>query len=176
MAGWKGKGIPAHLRFALLFAAGLSVGLALLLTPPVQVLDGWFSAVLVKFAHALILLLGGRASVQGAVLRAGGGFAVQMEDGCNGVNVTILLWSAILAFPAGWKMKAAGLAAGSLVIQILNVVRFITLFYLGQYSMPWFEFAHAYVWESLLILATLVVFGIWTNRVSQHRGLSRGTG
>ena len=88
-----------------------------------------------------------------------------MRDGCNAVNVTILLWSAILAFRAPWKTKALGLLAGSLIIQAINIVRFVSLFYLGQFSMIWFEFAHAYLWESLLMLDTLVVFWLWVNRV-----------
>ena len=53
-------------------------------------------------------------------MRAPGGFAVELRDGCNAVNVTILLWSAVLAFPAPWKMKALGLLGGSLVIQVTN--------------------------------------------------------
>jgi hypothetical protein len=31
--------------------------------------------------------------------------------------------------------------------------------------MTWFEFAHAYLWESLLMLDTMVIFWLWVNRV-----------
>ena len=40
-----------------------------------------------------------------------------------------------------------------------------TLFYLGQYSMTWFDFAHSYLWESLIMLDTMVVFWYWVTRV-----------
>ena len=90
-----------------------------------------------------------------------------MRDGCNAVNVGILLWSAMLAYPAPWKMKALGLAAGSAIVQALNIVRFISLFYLGQFSMSWFDFAHSYLWESLLTLDTMVVFWLWVNCVAR---------
>ncbi len=163
------------MRFAAVFGACFLAGFGLLLTPPVQALDGWFSSLLVRTSHALIVGAGGSATVRGAVLSSAGGFAVQMQDGCNGVNVTILLWSAMLAFPAGWKMKAAGVAAGSLVIQSLNLVRFISLFYLGQYSATWFDFAHHYFWESLLILDTIVVFWMWATRVSRSGAVSHAT-
>jgi exosortase H (IPTLxxWG-CTERM-specific) len=83
------------------------------------------------------------------------------------VNVTILLWAALFAFPAPWKMKTVGLAAGTLAIQLLNVARFISLFYIGQYSASWFEFAHGYLWETLLMLDTTVVFWLWVRRVSR---------
>jgi exosortase H (IPTLxxWG-CTERM-specific) len=155
------------LRFILVFAFCLLFGFGVLLTPQVQSVDRQFSQALVRFSHGLLLASGGHATRDGAVLRAPGGFAVEMRDGCNAINVTILLWSAIFAFPAPWKMKALGLAAGSAIVQALNIVRFITLFYLGQYSVTWFEFAHAYLWESLLVLDTMVVFWLWVNRVGR---------
>jgi exosortase/archaeosortase family protein len=62
-------------------------------------------------------------------------------------------------------MKFWGLLAGSIVIHAINIVRFISLFYIGQYSASWFDFAHSYLWESLLILDTMVVFWVWVNHV-----------
>jgi exosortase H (IPTLxxWG-CTERM-specific) len=94
-----------------------------------------------------------------------------MRDGCNAVNVTILLWAAVIAFPATWKMKALGTLAGSLLIQAVNVIRFITLFYIGQYSATWFDFAHGYLWETLIVLDTMVIFGLWVSRVSRAANL-----
>ncbi len=95
------------------------------------------------------------------------GFGVEMKDGCNGVNVVILLWSAVLAFPGSVQWKAAGLLAGALAVQSLNFVRFISLFYLGQYSYSWFEFAHLYLWETLILLDGLVFFGLWVKYSSR---------
>jgi exosortase H (IPTLxxWG-CTERM-specific) len=156
-------------RFAVIFAGCLLCGIGVLLTPPVQAVDRQFSRVLVKVSHGLIGICGGKARVEGAVLRdPASGFAVEMRDGCNAVNVTIMLWSAVLAFPAPWRLKVLGLLAGSLLIQALNIVRFISLFYIGQYSMTWFDFAHGYLWESLLVLDTMVVFCLWANRASRY--------
>ena len=155
-------------RFVLIFACCLLLAFSVLLTPPVQSVDVEFSRVLVKVSHRLVLACGGHATRDAAILRAPGGFAVEMRDGCNAVNVTILLWSAVLAFPARWKMKALGLLGGSVIVQVLNIVRFISLFYLGQYSLTWFDFAHAYLWESLLVLDTMVVFWLWVNRVARY--------
>ena len=158
------------LRFVVVFGVLLFAGFAALFTPPVQKLDVEFSRALVGVSHKLILVFGGHATREGAILRSGAGFAVEMRDGCNAVNVTILLVSAILAFPAGWKMKAAGLVAGAAILQAVNILRFITLFYLGQYSVRWFEFAHAYLWESLIMLDTVVVFWYWVSRVLRSSG------
>ncbi|MDP8989306.1 MAG: exosortase H [Acidobacteriota bacterium] len=155
---------PRPARFAAVFAGCFLLAFGVLLTPPVQALDLKFSRALVGISHAIVVACGGHATRDQAILRAPGGFGVEMRDGCNAVNVTILLWSAVLAFPASWKSKAWGLVAGSAIVQALNIGRFISLFYLGQYSMAWFDFAHAYLWESLLVLDTVVLFWLWVRR------------
>jgi len=156
-------------RFALVFGAVFLAGSGMLLVPPIHAIDEWFSEKLVGISHGVIRVCGGRAQVQGAILRAPNGSGVEMKDGCNGVTVTILLCAAVLAFPASWKMRGLGLLAGGLTIQVLNVVRFISLFYLSQYSTSWFEFAHSYLWETLLMLDTMVVFWLWVSRVSRTK-------
>jgi exosortase H (IPTLxxWG-CTERM-specific) len=160
------------LRFAIVFTCCFLAGIGLLLTPPVQRADKAFSESLVRVSHGLIGICGGHATREAAILRASTGFAVEMRDGCNAVNVTILLCAAVLAFPASWKMKLLGIAAGTVIIQVVNIFRFISLFYLGQYSMTWFDFAHAYLWESLIVLDTMVVFWYWVTRVLRRGAAS----
>src|SRR5512137_1522483 len=98
----------------------------------------------------------------GKVLRSSAnGFAVSIEAGCNGVEATIVLLAAMLAFPAPWKNRLVGLAAGVLAVQGLNVVRVISLFYIGQWNAQVFEWAHLYVWQALIMLDVLIVWLIW---------------
>jgi exosortase H (IPTLxxWG-CTERM-specific) len=98
----------------------------------------------------------------GKVLQsARNGFAVSIEAGCNGVEASIVLVAAMLAFPASWRRKLVGLAAGIVAVQGLNVIRVISLFYLGQWNTDAFEFAHQYVWQALIMLDVLVVWLLW---------------
>jgi len=89
------------------------------------------------------------------------GFAVSIEPGCNGVEALIILFAAMFAFPAPLKNKLVGFAFGFVAIQGLNLVRIISLFYLGQWNMVWFEWFHLYLWQALIILDALVVWLIW---------------
>ena len=89
------------------------------------------------------------------------GFAVSIEPGCNGVEALIILFAAIFAFPAPFKNKLVGFAIGFVAIQALNLVRIISLFYMGQWNMVWFEWFHLYLWQALIILDALVVWLIW---------------
>jgi exosortase H (IPTLxxWG-CTERM-specific) len=148
-------------RFLIFFPLCLAAGFALLQTHPVAIVVARFTSGLVGISGALIHLFGGKAAVDGVVLASPEGFAVRVENGCNAINVTILLWSAILVYPAPWIEKLKGLAAGSLVLHAINLLRIISLYYLGRYNQGWFEFAHLYLWESLIVVDTLVIFWGW---------------
>ena len=98
---------------------------------------------------------------------------MEVRDGCNGINVVVLLWSAILAYPASLKWRLIGAATGLAAVQLLNLFRLISLFYLGQYSHSLFEFAHEYLWEWLIIIDGMVVFHLWIRQASQGSAPAR---
>ena len=149
-------------RFLLIFALSLAVLFGLLLAPSSEPAVRAFTQGLVTVSAALIRTFGGSAMAHGDLLEnPRTHFEIQMAYGCNGAHVTILLWAALLAFPATWQQKVKGLAAGSVAIHGVNLVRFISLFYIGQYNQSWFDFAHLYLWESLMMLDTLVIFWTW---------------
>ena len=115
----------------------------------------------------LIRALDGDAQSAGKVLySARTGFAVTIEAGCNGVEAMLVLLAGILAFPAPWRLKLIGLAIGIVAIQALNIVRIVSLYYLGQWDAQWFEWAHLYIWQSLIMLDALIVWLLWIRAVS----------
>lgn len=97
------------------------------------------------------------------------GFGVRIERGCNGVEALIILFAAIFAFPAPFKNKLIGFAAGFVAIQGLNLVRIVSLFYLGQWNQVAFEWFHLYLWQALIILDALVVWLIWLRTLPQAK-------
>lgn len=142
----------------------LQIGLFVVeMLPPVQlaVVIPW-TALLAEISGSLMQWFDSRVIVQGITIRdAASGFAVAIKGGCNGVEATILLVAAVLAFPAPWRYKLAGLLVGALSIQVLNVVRIISLFYLGQWDEAVFDWAHLYVWQALIMLDAVIVFLLW---------------
>ena len=97
------------------------------------------------------------------------GFGVRIERGCNGVEALIILFAAIFAFPAPIKNKLIGFTIGFFAIQLLNLVRIVSLFYLGQWNQVAFEWFHLYLWQALIILDALVVWLIWLRTLPQAR-------
>ena len=92
-------------------------------------------------------------------------FAVDVKNGCNGVEAMLILLAAVLAFPAPWRSRLAALAAGALVIQVLNLVRVVSLFWLGAHHREVFDLFHTAVWQTLLILTAVGLFVLWSRRV-----------
>jgi exosortase H (IPTLxxWG-CTERM-specific) len=151
------------LRFITLFLIYLFVLFALELLQPV---DRWvilpFTAAIAKVAVGIVGVFDAHAIAYGKVLQSTtNGFAISIERGCNGVEAVIILVSAMLAFPAPWKHRLIGIGLGFLAIQALNLVRIISLFYLGQWSQTWFDWFHLYLWQALIVLDALVAFLIW---------------
>ncbi|MEY3220851.1 MAG: hypothetical protein RIT27_2208 [Pseudomonadota bacterium] len=98
------------------------------------------------------------------------GFAVVIRAGCNGIEATIILIASMLAFPhAQIKQRLIGISVGFLTIQSLNILRIISLYYLGQWNKLLFEWAHLYVWEVLIMLDVLIVFLVWLRWISSKQ-------
>ncbi|TVQ83878.1 MAG: exosortase H [Chromatiaceae bacterium] len=158
-------------RFFSIFIVLTAALFAAQLTPPVQqgfVLPftsaiAWLSAVLMQAWDDQVI-------AQGKLIwDASSGFGVSIEAGCNGVEAGIVLVAAVLAFPATWRERLIGVAIGLLTVQALNLLRIITLFYLGQWNQTWFEWAHLYLWQALIMLDVLAVFLLWLHWLASRR-------
>jgi exosortase H (IPTLxxWG-CTERM-specific) len=150
-------------RFALVFAALLAVLFGAELTAPVQhaVVVPWTEA-LARATAGIVTLFDGNVASQGRVLYAkSSGFSISIESGCNGVEAALILIAAMVAFRAPIRSKAIGIVAGVVAVQLLNLVRLVSLFYLGQWSPAAFEWAHLYVWQALIMLDVLIVWLVW---------------
>ena len=150
-------------RFLLLFCGVLGGLFAIEMLKPVQeAVIQPFTGILATISTALILPFDDTVIAQGRILRdATTGFAVSIEAGCNGVEAAIVLIAGIVAFPATIQNKVIAIVAGFFFVQALNIVRIISLFYLGQWNYTVFEWFHLYLWPVLIMLDVLIVFAIY---------------
>ncbi len=94
-------------------------------------------------------------------------FAVNVRTGCNGLETIYIFFAGVLAFPARWARKALGLVLGFVAIQLLNVVRIVSLFYIGVYFPDRFEDSHVVVWQLVVILFGVALFVLWADRYAR---------
>ena len=157
-------------RFLLIFCTVLGSLFAIEMLKPVQeAVIQPFTGLLAALSTALILPFDDTVIAQGRILRdAATGFAVSIEAGCNGVEAAIVLIAGILAFPASLQHKLVAILTGFFFVQALNVVRIISLFYLGQWNYTVFEWFHLYLWPVLIMLDVLIVFAIYLQWLGKH--------
>jgi exosortase H (IPTLxxWG-CTERM-specific) len=159
-------------RFALIFLLILISLFTLEMQTSVQAnLVEPFTALLARISAAIILPFDPSVLAYGKILQFGDtGFAVSIEAGCNGVEATIVLIAAVLAFPAGWRARLAAIVLGFLAIQALNILRIISLFYLGNWNLDIFSWVHLYLWPALIMLDVLIVFIVYLRHLSRQPG------
>ena len=128
-----------------------------------------FTSLLAHLSAVLILPFDNSVIAYGKVLQfKDSGFAVSIEAGCNGVEATIVLIAAICAFPGSWRARLIAIGLGFLAIQVLNIVRIISLFYLGNWNLEYLSWIHLYLWPALILLDVLVVFIFYLRYLSKQ--------
>jgi exosortase/archaeosortase family protein len=126
---------------------------------------GW-SAVFLAALHNAILERTVIAPFVAWQARLGGygpGASLAVADlSCAGTDVIALAVAAILAYPAAWTRRLAGLAGAAVWLIALNALRIMTLFAVA--ATPVFAPLHVYIWPALLILgaSTFVFVWIWS--------------
>jgi len=150
-------------RYALIYLVVLVAFFVLETTPWAQAFTvGTWTQFLAEVSGGLMQWFDGTVVVQGSNIRNGQtGYAVSIKAGCNGVEAAMILAAAILAYPAPWGRKLLGMAVGVMAIQLLNIIRIISLYYLGEWSEKALTIAHLYVWPGLIILDALIIFLVW---------------
>lgn len=122
-----------------------------------------FTAGVARVSGVALRLLGQEVTLQGTVLRSPG-FAVNIANGCNGVETMLIFMAAVLAFPASWRSRLAGLALGLVAIQGVNLVRVVALFLTGAHFPAFFDASHTVIWQTLVILSGVLLWLLWASR------------
>ncbi len=156
----RGRALAFLARFAglLLFFAG-----ALALAPVDEAVVRPFTAGIAHICGAILRATGEPVTVQGTQIRSET-FSVEIENGCNGLETVLLYASAVLAFPAPWRKRLSGLLLGMAAIQAFNLLRVVTLFWIGAHRPALFQTSHTVIWQSLVVIFGVLLFLAWATR------------
>jgi exosortase H (IPTLxxWG-CTERM-specific) len=123
-----------------------------------------FTGGIARLSGATLNLLGQHVTMRGTVIQ-GPRFAVNIRNGCNGVEAMLIFAAAVLAFPAPWRSRLTGLALGMLAIQLVNLVRVVSLYLTGAYLPRIFDASHTVIWQSVVILVGVLLWVFWAHRL-----------
>jgi len=88
---------------------------------------------------------------------------------CTAITPTMVFSAAVIAFPSSIYTKLKGLLLGIVALYLINLVRVVTLFYIGTHAPDQMEFVHIVVWQSAMILIAIGLWSLWAARYGQLR-------
>ena len=83
---------------------------------------------------------------------------------CTGIFVIMLFTSFVLAYPASWRARLAGVGIGIPLFFAVNVFRLATLARIVQVYPGAFFYLHEYVWQGILTVVVLVGAIAWAEK------------
>ena len=151
----EGSGVAFLLRFALFTVASFTM----LSVVSDDALEPYLLVLAALCAGALDLL--GFSIVRHGTVIAAQGFSVDVTGQCSALYETALLGSAILASTGSLVRRMIGVLAGTTALFVLNLIRIATLVIIGVFAPQWFDHAHLFVWQALLVAAVAACWLAW---------------
>ncbi|HTR45432.1 MAG TPA: exosortase H [Thermodesulfovibrionales bacterium] len=161
-------------RFALTYLALMGSFFLLIGLKPVQNvidLNGIYTNGVVFATAKLLGIAGIPCTPHGSLIQLPA-IALDVKFGCNGLEAVMIYSVAIVAYPSSWRKKMAGILAGFVVLQIVNVLRIAALAYSGVHFRSLFEYLHIYVAQGMMIAVSLALFFVYLTYAGSDRAAS----
>jgi exosortase family protein XrtM len=81
------------------------------------------------------------------------GLELEIRQGCDGMEVWLMLAAALLAFPMTLRRRLRSIAYGTLLVFTLNLIRIVSIFHVALKRPDWFVVAHEFAWPTAMVLA-----------------------
>jgi exosortase/archaeosortase family protein len=91
-------------------------------------------------------------------------FGISVVTACTGIFITGLFLIAVVALPARWTAKLIGAGIGIGGIFLVNIVRLVSLYFIGVHWPGFLDQAHQLIWQSLLIVIAVAMWLLWAGR------------
>ena len=85
---------------------------------------------------------------------------------CTAYYPVAIFVSAVIAFPTTWLRKLIGIGVGVPAVLLLNQVRLVSLCYVHHWWPEHFETIHVVVWQSLIVVLTVVLWLVWATTMA----------
>ena len=160
--GWRALGPTAIIAASLLVA--LTVYFGFLGSSLVETVAEWTA----QWTSTTLNLFGASTRVNGTILSSNS-FAVNIVAECTAVGPLVLFIGAVLAYPARLKTKGIGILLGLIVLTGINVVRIVSLFWIGSNYPEYLDIAHLLVWQAAIIIIAIIMWLFWVEKMAGVR-------
>lgn len=92
--------------------------------------------------------------------------ALNVYEGCNGINVMIVFVAFIVAFGGAVRKMAWFIPMGLVLIHTFNLVRVVGLYYIAEYRHEYFYYTHKYAFTAFIYIFVLILWWWWIEKIS----------
>ncbi len=164
---------PSLGRFVAVFVLGFTILQTVLHLPWVErsLLEPYLE-LSARTGSFVLSLLGFGTDASGTSI-ASDSFAVEVRRGCDGTGAMALFVAGVAAFPASLRARVLGIGSGLAVIVLVNIVRVVSLFWIGDAHPEYFDRAHGEIWQATFVVLGFLLFLSWTSLVTRAPGRGR---
>jgi exosortase/archaeosortase family protein len=147
-------------RFLVTFAILAGMFYAAALWPPFDRVFYVYLEANARIVNALLRLMAQGTQVHGLTVLSPE-FGISIRRGCDGLEPAWIFCSAVLAFPAPALRKAAILPLGVGLILAANLVRILSLYFIGARMPGFFPVAHLEIWPAAFMVLVIALWLWW---------------
>lgn len=96
--------------------------------------------------------------------------ALSIARGCDAVEPAALFCAAVLASPVAFSSRCVAVVVGTMLLMVLNLLRILSLYYVGAYYRPAFDVVHLDVWQALFIFLAILFWALWASWATRRQG------
>lgn len=127
----------------------------------------WANEITAQLLALALTLLGNTSYTKGTLVRSES-FLLEIIFECTAILPLVLFVAAVAATPSQTKAKLLAFLWGLPLIVLFNLIRLVSLVYIGHLMPEAFETVHLFVWQPLMILFALALWLWWIERLRPH--------
>lgn len=125
----------------------------------------FLSSLTASTLSALLGTLGVGHTLDDTILYLVGGISLNVIDECTGIYELFVYAGCVMAYPTSLEKKIAGVAFGIPAMFGINMVRLVSLAFVGVWFPSLFGYVHYYLWQLTLILLVVFVMLVWIEKI-----------
>jgi archaeosortase B (VPXXXP-CTERM-specific) len=131
-------------------------------TPLVDAVSVWTAS----STASVLGLLGTSVSTEGTIVGSAD-FAYRIVAECTAIGPILLFVGAVIAYPATVRNKILGVGLGIVSLSLINLIRLVSLFYIGAAFPRYLPMAHLLIWQAAIIISAILIWLFWVDRASR---------
>lgn len=96
-------------------------------------------------------------------------FSMEIVRGCDAIEPAAVYIAAVIASPVGLWPRIPGILIGTAAIMLINLLRIVSLYFVGVYYPGAFNMIHEGVWQAAFVVLAIVFWAVWVQWATREK-------